>query len=291
MKLISTDDFNIGRYIVNPVRVRADEEIRGYLLLKNARKQRHDARIIFLIDYQQLSITLNNDKSSDYYDLPDMDPSEERGVEFLLPPQTRGFHQVSVLLITDPDVLSDNEIIGIVQRSSFREIRYDLWVGEKHLPDGIDYYKDNVVAEAARTRIANIDIISPVENEKNDPLQRLTLKPGEYNCIKLRLYNCGQECLKQSGMDRGNDGPIPLIISVFWDDKMDEYTDYVLAADEIDNLTLKLRIRAPILPGDHHLNAIVFTLPEFSQFNPNDLEYASYVQTLFSRRVDVEVIP
>jgi len=281
--LRTTPGLEMDPSVENPIRLPTDTEANAFLLVRNAWKKPHSLRIVFLIDFQQASVTKSEQRTL-FYDFPIMEPQEDRTIEFTLPALSRGFHQLSTLFVTDPDNVSTDTEYRYLQQHSFSEQRYDLWVDTEARPKEVMTFESAELGRAAGSRMGGVEFVVSPDDKENKPLTSLTLKPGEEHCLNLRLYNAKSE------VNAPYTGPVPLRIAVFWNDKMEQVLDYDLLADAPDNLTLQLKIQAPSEAGSYQLSAVVFTFPGYSQFEAVG-ERTGYPGGAFSRRSLVEVQP
>ncbi len=143
------------------------------------------------------------------------------------------------------------------------------------------------VARAAAGRAREMELVSR-DGDIDRLLAKLSLQPGQTYCVSLRLHNCGVECRQKSEIDALYDGPFPLRIVVFWDDRAGQVVDYDLAANAPDNLTLPLRIQAATEAETHQLWIAAFTFPACSQFD-SSMQRVVYPWLLASQRVVVDV--
>src|SRR3972149_5433528 len=111
-----------GGYLENPILVPAQEQIRGFFLVRNGWNRPHTLRVIFLLDFQQVPVLVEN-KVTHFYDLPLMEPQEDKAFEFMLPGLSQGFHKLSILLIADPENYSLDIEYRFFQQKSFSELR------------------------------------------------------------------------------------------------------------------------------------------------------------------------
>jgi len=283
--LTSNDD----HFIENPIRVPAKAKVHGYFLVRNAWKKSHDLRVIFFLDFQQVLVK-KLDKSYGYYDLPVMESQEDRAFEFVISEMADGFHQLSFLLITDPQSLSTDSTYRALQQRSFYEGRYDLWVGINELPQNIMVFESSELGQSAASRLGVIELLKSPIDETNTPLFSMKLASEQKHCLYLRLFNCGIECRKESEVNKLYSGPVPLRIGIFWNDKLEQVLNYDLRADAPDNLTLQIEIETPKKPGLYQLHVVGFAFPGFSQFTAS-LERTTYPPGLYSRRILVDVQP
>ncbi len=274
---------NIDPSIENPIRLSTGSDVHAFFLVRNAWKKPHDLRIIFLLNLHQVPI-IRSDGIHDFYDLSTLEPQEDRAFEFILPALSGGFHQLSILLVTDPDSLSTDGTYRLLQQKSFFEARYDLWVGTGTLPEEVVTFESAELGQAAGSRMGGVELVVSPDDKENKPLTSLALKPGEEHCLNLRLYNAKSE------VNAPYTGPVPLRIAVFWNDKMEQVLDYDLLADAPDNLTLQLKVQTPSEAGSYQLSVVVFTFPGYSQFEAVG-ERTGYPWGAFSRRSLVEVQP
>lgn len=275
--------FETEKLIANPIKLPYQDEYRLLFLVRNAWKLAHDLRVIFLLDFRQISI-VTSDGTLPYLDFPAMETQEDRAVEFLLKDLPQGFHQISIILIADPNSTSQDSTYRLLQQKSFFEARYDLWIGEAAMPSGIFAIEETTLGQSAASRISEIELIG-IDNNMDDPLIFIETASNDNIQLGLKLSNCGIECRKDSDINKLYDGPVPMRFLVFIDDNLLWVAEYSLLANAPDNLTLNLSIDAPTTVGDHTLNILGVTFPGSSQFSMIQLERLIYPQGIFSRRV------
>lgn len=272
-----------GGYLENPILVPAQELIRGFFLVRNGWNMPHPLRVIFLLDFQQVPVLVGN-KLTHFYDLPMMEPQEDKAFEFMLPGLSQGFHQLSILLIADPEDYSIDIEYRFFQQKSFSELRYDLWVGLDSPPQDTLRFESPEIGQSADSRMGNVELVLSAEDPKNNPLLSFSVSPGKQYCVNLRFFN------RTPPMDAPYSGPVYLRIAVFWKDKLAQVLDYHLLPDAPENLTLQLAVEPPLEAGNYQFNIVVFTYPGYSQFA--DLrERTGYPVGEFTRRVVVDVQP
>lgn len=269
----------------NPIPLPADAESTLYIMARNAWKNPHALRLVFLLDFQQTLVLQTDGRKSYHYDWAAIQPQADRAVAVRLPVLSPGLHQLSVLLIADPNELSEDGWYRLLQQKSFHEDRYDLWVGAESLPANVPAFESAEMGQAAASRMGGIEFIAQPEKERNEPLVSLALKPGQAFCVQLRFYN------ELSSVNAPYTEPLPLFLAIFWDDKLNQQMIYDLLKDAPDNLTLQLKLTAPLETGMHQLHAVVFQMPGYSQFNADGRERTGYPTANFSRRVLVTVAP
>lgn len=264
-----------------PYRLPAHQELRGFVLVRNAWKKPHSLRLIFLLDSQQVPF-MRSGRMDYFYDLPDLEPQEDGAFEFVFPALSRGFHQLAILLITDPESLSTDRIYRNLQQHSFSEQRFDLWADIELSPSEAPVFGTAALGQAAASRFADVEVVASPDPGTNEPLTSLGLKTGEGYCVNLRIFN------EKSEVNAPYTGAVPLLIAVFWNDRLEQILDYDLLADAPDHLTLPLLIKAPMQPGSYQLTVAVLTFPGWSQYKAVE-ERTSYPHAAFSQRIFVEV--
>lgn len=268
-----------------PIPLPADTETTFYVMVRNAWFKPHAMRLIFLLDYQQVQIVSAGGEVKSYYDLPMLQPQADGAVALRLPKLTRGFHQLSVLLIADPDNYTEDIEYRFYQQKSFIEIRHELWVGVDARPTEVPAFESFALAQAADTRTVGAELVLDALKKTNEPLLTLNLKPGAETCVNLRLFNT------YTAFNAPYTGPVPLHIVAFWDDHLTHTFDYQLSTADPEHLTLQFKIQAPPQAGRYQFSMAIFKFPGYSQFSTDRLEYAIYSVSDFSRRVVVEVVP
>ena len=270
-------------YAESPIPLPSETELQGFLLIRNAWKKPHTLRIIFLIDFQQVHV-LQGASPSYYYDFPLVEPQEDRGVKFSLPTLSEGFHQLSILTITDAGDDSTDNDYRFLQQKSFSEQRYDLWIGNTLRPSDAPFFDYPELGMVASNRFANIQVIRSPNDKASQPLETLSLQAEQKTCLNLRFFNAPPEA-DTTGVDA-----MPLHIAVFWDDELSEIVDYDFPPDAPENLTLPIKVKAPSEAGSYQLGIVVFTFPGYSQFKSIG-ERTGFPMGAFSRRILVEVQP
>ncbi len=270
-------------FFSNPILVPDEEELHGYLLVHSGWYQPHPVRIIFLLDYQQVPVLIG-DQWMDYYDMPALDSQGEGAIEFILPGLEEGFHQLSTIMIADPESDSTDWEYRLMQRTSFREFRSDIWIGFDSLPPGTPGFESFDIGVSATKNFNNIEFIGTEEDPKHGLTHSLEMSPGEEHCINLQIVHTDAE------LRLPYTGPVYFRIGIFWDDVMVEYLDYELPPDANDQHNVWLMVKAPNDSGSHQLHATVFTFPGYSKYlapmEPSWLDIG-----LFTWRVLVEVQP
>ncbi len=272
-----------GGYLESPILVPAKEQIRGFFLVRNGWNKAHILRAIFLLDFQQVPVLVGN-MLTHFYDLPTMEPQEDKAFEFMLPGLPQGFHQLSILLIADPENYSTDIEYRFFQQMSFSELRYDLWVGLDSPPQDTPGFESPELGQSAASRLGSVELVLSAEDPENDPVLSFVMSLGKQYCMNLRLFNPAA----QANAPYGN--PVDLRIAVFWNDKLAQVLDYHLLADAPENLTLQLMVEAPPKTGTYQFNIVVFTYPGYSQF-AELRERTGYPIGAFTRRVVVDVLP
>lgn len=276
--------FDSKNYVTNPIKLPYQDEHHLLFLVRNSWKSTHDLRVIFLLNFRQVPIrTL--DKVLTYLDFPAMHPQEDRAVELLLNGIPQGFHQISFILIADPNNVSNDRSYRLLQQKSFREERYDLWVGPAGIPPSNITIENASIGQSAASRIGSLELVETKRNDIDNPLISLEAVPNEELHLAIKLFNCGVECRKLSEANKLYDGPVPMLVLIFWDDNLQEASEYNLLANAPDNLMLNLNVGAPSTRGIHTLNIVAVTFPGNSQFSMTQLERIIYPQGIFSQRV------
>jgi hypothetical protein len=277
--------FETDYFVMNPVRVDAQSDLTGTIILRNEYALPHNARLMVLLDYQSIPLEVENEIVQ-YLNVPEIEPHEDYIVEFSMGGLETGFHQLSALVITDPLSNSSDKEYRIAQQHSFQEQRVDLWVGSETLPSDIPFYDDPEEGTSASFIGGRVEVIAIPETTENEPLVNLEMLANETACIPLRFFNCGENC---SAEQKRSFEDLPQKLLVMWDDQVTQEYDFTLSSDMPDNFTLNLQVEAPSGPGSHQLGIVVFSLPGYSQATP-DRDYTLTPRALFSRRILVEVL-
>lgn len=272
----------IGKFLENPVLLTPEEQIRGFFLVRNSWQMPHTLRVIFLLDFQQVPVLVEN-RLNHFYDFPKMDPQEDRAFEFILPGLPEGFHQLSILLVADPENYSTDSNYRFLQQMSFTELRYDLWVGIDSPSQEVPRFENPEIGQAAASRLGSVELVLSAQDPENNPVLSLAMSSGKQYCVNLRLFNSTPQLTLYGGS-------VDLRIAVFWNDELTQVLDYTLSADAPEKLTLQLAIGAPLEIDTYQFSIVVFTYPGYSQFTiPN--KRTGYPVGAFTRRVVVEVQP
>lgn len=266
---------------INPVLLTATSEMQMAILVRNTWEESHSLRLIFLLDRHQMRIL--EGENAWYFDFPKMQPQEDRGLTFALPPLPLGFHQLSVILITDPENTTKDQTARLIQQKTFSESTYDLWVGTQSLVQSTPRFASPEIGQAA-TRLLSADFVTSPVGEANKPLTDLTMTPGETRCLYLRLF------YSKSELNKRYIEPVPLHIGVSWNDEQKQILEYQLSPNSPDILTLGLQVKAPEKPGAYQLAAAILEFPGYSQFD-NAFKRTGFPASAFSRRILVEVVP
>lgn len=275
--------YDTDQFMENPNRIPVDAEVHYYYLIRNAWKKPHSLRLIFLLDFQQLPVIYLGE-TYEFLDFHELLSQESVAIEFALPSLSNGFHQLSIILMTDPASTSSDVTYRIMQMKSFWEDRFDLWVGTKSLPEDVPRFEMPELGQAASNRMGGFEVLVSADSQIPQPLKNLALKQGEKHYLYLHFYNTKPE------PDASYDGPIPLLIAISWNDVLKQVLNYELSADAPDGITLKLSVDTPIEGGSYQLNVIVFEFPGLSQFISPE-QRTAYPRGHFSRRILVDVKP
>ncbi len=287
LRFESETNFDVNRYIENPIRLPHQPNIRGFFIVKNAWKQPHGLRIVFLLDFQQIPVLMLA-KEQSYHDISVLQSQEERAFEFVLSGLTEGFHQLSILQITDPDTYYTDDFYRTLQQKSLSENRYDLWVNIDEPPGHSTIFESQEIGQAASGRIGSIDLVE--FSGKALPMKSISALTGEEVEIKLRLFNCGQTCQQTYESDMQYQASIPVKIGVFWNDFQTLILEYDLEAEVPDELVFTTHIIVPSEPDTYYLSIVGFALPGYSQFDES-LTRVVFPSGLFSQRIKVVVQP
>jgi hypothetical protein len=265
-----------------PIQMSAGQELRGLFLIRNGWQKPHALRLIFLVDFQQIAISRGNDLE-EFYDFPIMNPQEDRAMEFTVPALPPGAHQLSILFISDPGDLSVDPEQRFLQQVSFSEQRFDIRVdGAPSTP--VPAFETMELGQAAASRFADIDVGASPNSQSTTPLISLALQPAQETCVYLHLFN------EKSPANAPYTGTVPLRITTFWNDKLEQVLDYDLLATAPDKLILPLMIKAPTEAGNYQLQITVSVLPGWSLFNSTN-QRTGFPYTSFSKRILVDVQP
>ena len=279
--------FALEHPVFNPVRVNAGEPLSNFLV-RNDWAKPHDLRLIFLNDYQQLPVHVGNSHQL-FYDLPVMAPQEQLGFRFTLSALPAGFHQFSFLMITDPTSISPDATYRALQKHSFNELRYDIWVGTENLPTVVPSFDTFQEGAPLSNLVTDLEVITQPETVYNEALAQLTMPPGETRSLTIRFFNCGPKCTAQIfPNEQLPDQSFPLLLSTFWNDQNTRTSQMDFSFTSPDDLTITIQIQAPQEAGDYQLMVVGFPLPGYSEFT-NQAERSLGVEAIWSRRILVNV--
>ncbi len=279
IKIIPSSNVTFFSHIENPILISAETETTVFLLVRNGWKLPHTLRIITLLEFQPTSVVLANGSESNFYDLLDMAPQEDRVFVFTLPNLSQGFHQLSILLVADPESVSFDKEYRLLQQKSFNEQRFDLWAGLEKPPANTPYFASAAIGQSAASRVGGIEFVSLSGNQ--NVLKPQTFRSGDKICATLRLIITKGDTYEES---------IPLRIGIFWNDKLEQILDYKLPPRAFDNLSLTIKVQIPQHSGNYQFNAVLFTFPGYSQFD-SVTERTGYPLGAFTQRVIVEATP
>lgn len=268
---------------LNPIQASINTPLQVYLLIRSGWKTPHQLRLIFLLDYAQLAV-LTTDDASHFYDLPILEPGQEAALEFELPTLSPGFHQLSLLLITDPQKSIEEGLERELQRSSFTEARYDIWVGEDEWSKSMPSFDSLAAGSEAASRLQVVELWKPTSGTAGEPFATQSMKTGEERCFNLRLLHAQPDTPLQY------EGSLPVRALVFWDDEVRQELNFDLGADTPQNYILPVKLRAPNQPGPHSLFIVVFAPIGYSQFAPNG-ERVGAPAVAFTSRVQIDTQP
>lgn len=257
---------------------------RGYLFIHSFWKQPHPARVSFLLDYQQARIQVPGGAPTYFYDLPSIAPQAEVGLEFMLPPLSPGFHQLSVLLIMDPLTTTTDLPYRVAQRGALAAYDYDVWVDTPPFQPEVPRFDDQAVGLAAAARTNVVMVMENPRAQVKQPVLSLNVPPNATTCVNLDLLSEWNEELHGAYT-----GTVPMRLGVFWNDQLTEVLDYGLPP-KTSNDYLPLNLRTPAEPGTYQLGLMVFRFPGYSRlkgFGQSTL----FAQSVFSQRIVVNVQP
>ncbi|NBD34524.1 MAG: hypothetical protein GVY30_00830 [Chloroflexi bacterium] len=276
-------------YSTNPNRIPSRRPTHARTLIRNGYAKSHSLRIIFLLDCQQISVSVDDQDEKPYYDLPVLQPDEEFALEYIIPPLSSGLHHFSLLLIADPESVNDELSYRFSQQLSFGEQRYSLWVGVQNL-DQADTLLGTIAPPTDPIHYGDGLQVPQILDSKEDrtPIYHLQIKADTVQTMDLHLAT--------SQLDENHDPApgqtFPVIIGIFWNDEMRQMIEYdfpvPLAGREEHTVTLP--IRTPKRPGKYQLMAVVFGAPH-SRVYDNEGHRSLYPKTEFTQRVRVEVTP
>lgn len=256
----------------------------GYFLIHSAWKQPHPARVSFLLDYQQVRISVPGAAPAYFYDLPVIEPQAEYGLEFTLPPLSPGFHMLSVLLIMDPLTTTTNMPYRTAQRGALAAYDYDLWVDTPPFQPEVPHFDNHEVGLAASARTNVVLVMENPRAPQKWPVLSLSVQPNATTCVNLNLLSEWNEAAHGAYT-----GTVPMRVGVFWNDQLTEVLDYGLATKTSYDY-LPLNLRTPAEPGTYQLGLVVFRFPGYSRFKDFS-QRTLFAQSVFSQRIVVNVQP
>lgn len=252
----------------------------GRLLVSNVFHKPHSLALVFLLDYQPLSVQGENGTLPGYH-VPEMDVGGERAFEFLIPPIPRGLHHLSTLLITDPESTSADINYRQAQQRSFSEQRFDLWVGIEEIPRSIPTFQSFEQAASAGGYRSLFEVVYPDDPDRQ--VEALEFEPGVEHTLALRF----KHELPTDNLEPYT-GTLPIRIGIFWDDRLQEAFDYESDSASVWQATVPINVHAPFEPGSYQLQVIAFQIPWHAQFDAEG-EWIAFGKAAFSRRILVEV--
>jgi hypothetical protein len=252
----------------------------GRLLVSNVFHKPHSLALVFLLDYQPLSVQSELDMLPAYY-VSEMPVGAEHAFEFLIPPIPHGFHHLSILLITDPKSTSTDIDYRQAQQRSFSEQRFDLWVGINEIPDGTPSFPSIEQAVAAGGYRSTFEVVHPDDPDRE--IERLELEAGVDHVLALRF---NQE-LPTVNLEPYT-GTLPIRIGIFWNDHLQDALDYEFDPQLTEPIVFPINIHVPPEPATYQLQVVAFQIPWHAQFNAEE-EWIAFGKAAFSRRMLVEV--
>ncbi len=261
------------------IRLPPDQVSFGRLLIANVLNKPHKLALIFLLDYQPLLVQDLFDSQPAYY-TPEIAVDEEVAFEFLFPPMSQGFHQLSILMITDPDLEPEDPMYRQALKLLFTEQRYDLWVGIDEIPPDVPVLLSRDQAIEAGGFLHSLDVLNPKRLDERPA--RLQLFSDTQTQLELCFWgNEEPDSRAQSRVDTQ-----PVAIGVFWDDRLTGWVEYEL--DPLRRFRLPVVIKTPTTEGVHHLQVVVFQTPWYAQYDAED-ERIAFGKATSSNRILVEV--
>lgn len=248
-------------------------------------------RIVFLVDNAQATIKVpGTEAPADFYDVPALESYGEHALEFALPPLEPGFHQLSMLFITDPATTTTDYYERSFQRGALAEGRLDMWVDTVPFAPEVPGFDNLMVGISATARIYRMAVVEPPRRGWGQPpgvkwVTSLTLQAQQTTCLHLDLFYHWQE-----EWHGAYTGTVPLRLGVFWNDKMTQVLDYPLGKHEGDDLILPLNVQAPAEPGLYQLSLVVFPFPGY-RLNADFGKETLPASAKFSQRIVVNVQP
>ncbi len=252
----------------------------GRLLVSNVFHKPHSLALVFLLDYQPVSVQDETGTQPSYY-VPEIPVGAERALEFLMPPIPRGLHHLSILLITDPESASTDVDYRQAQQRSFSEQRFDLWVGIDEIPDKVPTFQNIEQAVSSGGYRSLFEVVYPDDPEQQ--VETLKLEPGADRMLALRFNHE----LPTDNLEPYT-GTLPLRIGIFWNDQLQRVVDYESDPRSVWRAALPIDVHAPLEPGSYQLQVVAFQIPWHAQFNA-DGEWIAFGKAAFSRRILVEV--
>lgn len=268
---------------INPILLQS-KGTTAYFMVRNGWSLPHAVRLIVLLDFQRITIDIGEGNKKPYYDFGVLQPQEDAGISFAIPALTPGFHQLSLLLIADPESTSIDPDYRLAQRLSFAEARYDLWVDSTSLPLSIPSFADTDLGQAAASKIQAVDIVAN-DKPQDEPLLSLDHSLNDQLCLPLHLYNVNDD------MNQIFTKPTPLRLIVAWDDVATQIFDYDLPVDAPDFLVLPIKITPPMEVGEHQLQVMLFTFPGYSQFIEGGEQRTGFPIGVSTQRLLVNIKP
>jgi hypothetical protein len=268
---------------VNPILLTQEKNL-AYFMVRNGWALPHSLRLIVMLDFQPANVLLPNGTEQPFYDFATMQPQEDSAIAFSIPSLSSGFHQLSLLLIADPENTTPDKEYRLAQKLSITEARFDLWVDHTSVPEEVSIFSTPELGQAAASRIQSVDLVTAdSEISSGELLTSLNQTSNTEACIYLKLFNIDNE-ISQTFKE-----PIPLRVVVFWDDHAYKVLDYDLLPEAEDFLALPLKVAMPKEPGTHQLQVFVFTFPGFSQFDAQGQQRTGYPIGVATQRVLVDI--